>query len=377
MFVKPLSLIIIYVLTIFNFTILLTPVLVTAIPLIEMTGGKIMIVNDKALHFVRIIIALLMFFVSFSMLLYLFFDFLFGFSVRSALKGATRYDENEDYTFLDMIFSQVKSKFDERWTRLYIKHSPEVNAFAIGGLGRKYIVITDGIIKYYRTNTANEEEFLSALRSVMGHEMSHLINKDFLPALIIMVNQKITNFTADLLGLAFRGVISLFTFFRITNRYVSTAMVLSYNLTNWIITSFNHYVIYNVYEFLRRFVSRSIEYRCDRQSGEAFGGYNMAFALSLMGKSGYFTIFSTHPSTYKRIEKVRNIEEKNGIITTPISSIISNYISMMFLITICLICAKIGQVDIIIKQYLVNNHEYIYAYIKYGMSLLKKMAVYR
>lgn len=377
MLAKPFSLIIIYILTIFNFSILLTPVLATAIPLISMTNGEILIIDDKAAHFVKMMMAFLIFFVSSLMLLYLFFDFLFGFSVKMALRGSTRYDNNEEYDYLDMIFSQVKSKFDERWAKLYIKHTPEINAFAIGGLGRKYIVVTDGLIRHYKSNTANEEEFLSALRSIMGHEMSHLINKDFLPALIIMINQKVTNLIADILSVVLRGFISLFTFFRMTNRFVSTAMVIVYNIANWIITFFNHYIIYNVYEFLRLFVSRSIEYRCDRQSAQAFGGYNMAFALSLMGKSGYFTIFSTHPSTYKRIEKVKVIEEKEGIITAPISSIISNYISIMFLITICLVCARIGQVDVMIKQYLINNNQYIYSYLKYGMSLLKKMIVYR
>jgi Zn-dependent protease with chaperone function len=314
---------------------------------------------------------LLIFFVSFCMLVYLFFDFIFGFSVKSALKKATRYDENENYAYLDLIFSQVKEKFGERGAKLYIKHVPEMNAFAIGVLGRKYIALTDGLIKHYHDNTANEEEFLVALRSIMAHEMSHLINKDFLPALIIVVNQRITNFVADLLSIGFRIGISVFTFFRINSRLVSSVMVLTYNVTNWLITAFNHYVVYSVYEFLRRFVSRSIEYRCDRQAAKAFGGHNMAFALSFVGRNGYFTIFSTHPATNRRIEKIKNIKEIEGTIRAPFSSVISNYISIMFLLVICLGCARNVGVDVLVRNYLNANHNEIYFYAKKLLNLVK------
>jgi Zn-dependent protease with chaperone function len=70
----------------------------------------------------------------------------------------------------------------------------------------------------------------------------------------------------------------------------------------------------NIYQFLKNFFGRAVEYRCDRQSAKAFGGLNIAHALSLLGESGYFTLFSTHPATQKRIKKVQSVEEKNAII---------------------------------------------------------------
>jgi len=135
-------------------------------------------------------------------------------------------------------------------------------------------------------------------------------------------------------------------------------MIEVYNLLNFVISAFNRFVVSNIYEFLRRFVSRAIEYRCDRQSAEAFGGKNMAFALSFLGESGYFTLFSTHPNTKKRIDKVQNIEMVDDVIRPRFIDDLTNYFSFMFLLVLCLFFAKKANVDLLIREY-VRNHEAI------------------
>jgi Zn-dependent protease with chaperone function len=290
------------------------------------------------------------------MLVYLLLDFLFGFSVRASLKGCVRYEKIKDYDFLTDLFSQVKNKFGEKSVRLYIKNSDEVNAFAVSSLGGKAIVLTRGLINHYLAGCPNSKKFLYALRSVIGHEMSHLVNKDFLPAFLIMTNQKITNFVSTILHLIFNIGIRLASQVPYGGRYSARIMADAYSILNFIITAFNRFVVYNLYELLRRFVSRSIEYRCDRQSAKAFGGQNMALALSMLGEGGYFTLFSTHPGTKSRMKKVQAIKPCEEIVKPRFSDALSNYFSLMFLVVICLYFAKQAKVDYFLRLYL-KNHE--------------------
>lgn len=356
---KPLSLILVYILTISNFLILALPLLLAIFPFMHIDGNHIVIAKYISFN-PKIAVLLLVFIISFLMLCYLFLDFLFGFSVRLSLKGCTRYDKLKDYEYLDEIFNQVKNKFGESSVKLYINNSKEVNAFAVGSFGRKIIVITSGLIEHYALNTNSDQEFLVGIQSILGHEMSHLINKDFLPGLLLITNQKVTNFVSGILMMLFKLTMQIATYLRIHNRMTTTTILAIYNISDWILTFFNRYVIYNLYQFLRNILSRSIEYRADRQSAKAFGGINMAFALSLLGKSGYFTLFSTHPTTQSRIKKVEVIEEKNAIIRAGLVSKLTNFVSIMLLPLLCFYTAHLSKADVIIKFYLLQKYPEIY-----------------
>jgi Zn-dependent protease with chaperone function len=355
MFSKPLSLTLVYIITVFNFLILSLPFLVAIFPFIQIEENNIIFARYISFN-PKIAMFFLIFIISSSMLIYLFLDFLFGFSVKMALKNCTRFDKLEGYEYLNGIFGEVKNKFGEKNVKLYISKSREINAFAVGSFGRKAIVITDGLIERYANNTDCDEEFLTGIRSILGHEMSHLINKDFLPGLIIITNQKITNFASGILSILFRITMQIIAYLRINNHITAYIITSIYNITDWILTFFNRYIIYNVYQFLKNFLSRSIEYRADRQSAKAFGGINMAFTLSLLGKSGYFTLFSTHPATQRRMKKVEVVEEKNAVIKGSILSRLFNLISIMLLPIICLYAAHLSKLDVFAKYYLYQNY---------------------
>ena len=357
---KPFSLFLVYVLTIFNFAILTLPFLVAIFPFIHIDGDKIVFAKYITFN-PKIALLTLIFIISFLMMCYLFLDFILGFSVRSALKGCQRYDKIQGYKFLHNTFEEVRAKFSCKSVKLYIKDSEEINAFAVGGMSRKAVAITSGLIEHYTKNTENDQQFFSAIRSILGHEMSHLINKDFLPGLLIMINQKVTNFVSSILMLFFHIIIQCFTYLRVQNRKVATMIMALYNISDWILTSFSRLIVYHIYEFLRNFFGRAIEYRCDRQSAKAFGGINMAFALSLLGKSGYFTLFSTHPATEKRMKKVEIVEEKNAVIHPALLSKISNFASIMILPLICFYAAHLSKADLVIQHYAYYHHPEFYS----------------
>lgn len=370
MFSKPINLILVYVVTVFNIVVLASPLMLALLPLIKFSAHSLT-VDASTLQKMKLALYFMFFLVSFLMLVYLFFDFLFGFSVRSSLKNCKRFEKIKDCDFLSDIFDQVKTRFGERNVHLYIKNSDEINAFAVSSFSRKAIVLTQGLIKHYLVECPDPKRFLNAIRSIMGHEMSHLVNKDFLPAFLIIVNQKVTNFVSSILT----------TFFSILSRLMilipglrSCAFVINdiYRIVRFLLTSFNRFVVYNIYEFLRRFVSRSLEFRCDRQSAKAFGGHNMALALSMLGKGGYFTLFSTHPNTERRIKKVQDVKMVESAITAGFVDSIANYFSIMFLMVICLYFAKEAGVDLMIRAF-IRDHEVIHRKLLMLWGLVKNI----
>ncbi len=358
MFAKPFNLVLVYIVTTFNLVILASPLVALVLPFASFKNNSL-IIEDGIYQKVKLAFFVLLFLVSFFMLVYLLLDFLFGFSVRASLKGCMRYEKIKDYDFLTEVFDQVKNKFGEKSVKLYIKNSDEINAFAVSSLGGKAIVLTRGLINHYLVECSNPKIFLYALRSVIGHEMSHLINKDFLPTFLIITNQRATNFVSNILRKIFSLVVSFIEMIPSIGRFTARVVSEAYLVFNFIITAFNRFVVYNIYELLRRFISRSIEYRCDRQSARAFGGRNMALALSLLGEGGYFTLFSTHPGTKSRMKKVEKIKISDSVVRMQFFDSLANYFSLMFLIVICLYFAKQAGIDLLVRDY-IRNHEIIH-----------------
>ncbi len=371
MFSKSLSLVLVYVVTVINMVILASPLLSLIIPFLHIENSSLIIENG-IFQKIKFSFALLCFLVSALMLLYLVFDFLFGFSVRSALKGCVRYEKIKDYDFLTELFKQVKTKFGENNVKLYIKNSDEVNAFAVSSLGSKAIVLTSGIINHYLEECPDPKKFLYALRSILGHEMSHLVNKDFLPTFLIMINQKATNVVSGWLLLFFNLALRFINLMPFSGELSARFVRNSYLLINFAVTFFNRFVVYYVYEFLRRALSRSIEFRCDMQSAKAFGGKNMAFALSILGESGYFTIFSTHPATQSRMSRVENVKIYDSIVRPRFFDSLANYFSLMFLVVISLYFAKQARIDYFVRLYL-QDHEVLNRKITTLWSLISRL----
>jgi len=355
MFAKPINLILVYIVTVFNVAILSSPLIAILIPFINRHHPTLLVISDDLLQKLKLAAFILIFLVSFFMLIYMMLDFLLGFAITSSLKDCTRYDKLKDFDFLKNIFTEAREVFNEKSVKLYIKKSEEINAFAVSSLGGKAIVLTEGMIHHYLAESKNPQEFLLALRSIIGHEMSHLINKDFLPTYLMIANQKATNFVSRIVNIIFNASAYATSYIPYTGKVTARLMLEANNILYFAINFFNRHIVQNIYEFLRRFVSRNIEYRCDRQSGEAFGGKNMAFALSFLGKSGYITIFSTHPRTQKRIAKVLEVEATERIIKPKFADAVANYFAIMFLIIACIYFAKQAHIDLFIREY-ISNH---------------------
>ncbi len=373
MLAKPINLLLVYVIVICNMVLLCSPVIATIALFTGIANGAFL--GYKSLIYLKVTICWFAFLASFMMLLYFFFDLILGFSTRASLKNCTRYERIKKYDFLSEVFEQVKNKFDQPNVKLYVKDSKEINAYAISSFGVKAMVLTSGLIEHYLRLSADSKKFLYSLRSIMGHEMSHLVNKDFLPTFIIIANQKATNILSKLVSRFISLLIfplRIFSLFGLSVFGFTIADLAAslYNFSMRLLTFFNRFIVYNIYEFLRRCVSRSVEYRCDKQSAQAFGGQNMALSLSYLGNDGYFTLFSTHPGTKPRIARVQAIKSKDGIITPSIIDALSNYLAIFSIIVACFFFAKQAAIDVILYNY-IRSHDAIYQKLSLLYNLIR------
>ncbi len=342
---KLLSFILVYILSIVNFVIILSPLLIFIIPI--MISQSEYIKSDSTLT----IILLMFLIVSLLMILFMIIDFLFGISTRHFLKDTKEYTKLKDYDVLEGVFEDIKLQFNKHNVKLLISSSEEANAFAIGNMGRQYIVITKGLISAYLIQLKDKEYFLSCIKCIMGHEMSHLINKDYLPALLLQMNENATDIVSKIIFTCFNIIINILQLIPFVGGLLASFIITIYNGIDFIISFFYKYIILSIYKFFQLKISRENEYRCDIQSSEANGGEMMAKALSIFGEEGYTTIFSTHPKTSSRIAKVKNIEQSYGIIKPRCGNALINFIFVLFMILVPILIYQFMNIKGLIENY--------------------------
>jgi Zn-dependent protease with chaperone function len=277
--------------------------------------------------------------ISFIMIIYLVCDFIFGLTVRRLNKGSIPIEKAQSIYGCEDIessFKWLKKKFNIPNVQLYIAPSFDVvNAYAIGSLRKKSVTITIGLLEKLKANASSHDQYIDAVKGVLGHEMSHLANGDYLPGLLTSANETANRCISNIIRRFFIIFANLFRFIPYVGRYIYILIIRSYNLLSWVINAFFNWVFMPAYGFLQKWFGRSVEYRCDRESSFAFGGQRMAFALSCLGEGAYFSIFSTHPRTKSRINYVKNEQPRGGIISPNIINTISNFLSVFLVIFVC------------------------------------------
>lgn len=342
MLIKPLSFLLVLVLSIFNFIVLVIPVLLLLSPILYV-GYKFFIIIGLQILFVII------FAVTFLMLIYLFLDYIFGFGVRYYTKNAVPIKEARAVAGQEYIiarFEWLKKRFNLPKARLYIETDSQVaNAYAIGSMRKKSVTITLKLLNDIYENSSSKAQYVDSVAGVLGHELSHLANSDYLPGLMVEANEMAVAFLSKIFRFLFLSFANILRIIPLFGSVLSQIMVMLYNLFYKSVNFFYKLIFKPIYVFLQKFISRSVEYRCDRQSAEAFGGTQMASALSSLGGGSYFSIFSTHPRTKSRIKKVKMIKPKAGLIKPNILTSAANLLSILMLVTICVFSYKVSQFD--------------------------------
>ena len=185
----------------------------------------------------------------------------------------------------------------------------------------------------------------------MGHEHSHIINKDYFTALLLIINERANNFVSGIIQIIFTIFVRIICIIPVIGNYISIAIDSLYNFLDFIINFFYKFVILNIYKFIQLQISKSIEYRADSQGAEVVGGIEMSKALSLLGDSGYFSIFSSHPSTKSRMNNVVDIDETSNTIKPVYGVNLTFLLSFFILIGVCFWSYKLAKVDALIRDY--------------------------
>ncbi len=342
---KLLNFILVYILSVCNFAIIMSPLLFFAIPIMITKSDYVK--SDSTLT----IILLVFFIVSCIMIIVMLFDLLFGFSTKYFLRDTKEFTKIKNYQILNDIFEDVKLRFNKPNVRLMISNSSEVNAFAIGNLGKQYIVITNGLISEYLIQLKDRMYFLSCVKCIIGHEMSHLVNKDYLPGLLLKINELATDFVSRIILSIFNMIIRVLSFIPFVGGAVSSILLNLYKLLDFIITFFYKYIILSIYKLIQLKISRNREYRCDMQSAMVSGGASMAEALSVLGENGYITIFSTHPKTSSRVKKVKPIEKNQETITAEFGNNLVNFCSILFILILPFIIYYYMDIKGLVESY--------------------------
>ncbi|MDR3289733.1 MAG: M56 family metallopeptidase [Rickettsiales bacterium] len=298
------------------------------------------------------IVLLIFLFINLMVVLALIFDLMCGFTTKAYIKNTIHYLKIKNYELLTKDFEELKLQFKMPKVELRVSNSEEINAFAVGSFHKKYIVITKGLVStYLMANKGKLPVFLLNMRCIMGHEMSHLINKDYMPAILLQLNQSATLFVSNLLVSILNMFLGLVQYIPFIGKTLAYLIVYFYKGIKMIINAFHKYVIFAFYKFLQLKISRTNEYRCDMQSSIACGGRAMAATLAELGDSGYTTIFSTHPSTKSRIKHVMDVQRNGNLISPAGKNFLINTIVILFVLFVPLILWYFVDMNGLMRNY--------------------------
>ena len=304
MFAKLTSFFVVYILALINFIFILSPFSILLI-----FDNKI--VNKNLIS----IFYLLIFISSFLMLILLIINYLFNSTVKKYKKAYINCSKNKErFGKLLALFNKEKHMFNISNVCLLIQNTETVNAYAVGGFRENCIVITTGIMELCKKNSKDETEYYELLSGIIGHELSHIINKDFFPSLLVITNNKVNKVISFIVFMILNVLSRIVSFIPVIGLTISNLFVEMHSFMKFFMNFFYSYIFIPVYRFIQLQVSKSIEYRADTQSAKYCGGDTMSKTLSLLGNNGFFSIFSTHPKTMSRIKKVSLIKQSNDYI---------------------------------------------------------------
>lgn len=281
-----------FILAFIEFSIVLLPLFMASILSIIIMGREYDSIPFNDYFILSLVISIVLFYI------YLIVDFIFSFSIRSLTKSASLITKDNHYGYLEIydIFEEVKKLYGINSVKLYIGETEEINAYAVSTFRKKVVILTTGLIETITVNSNTKEEALDALEGIIGHELSHLENWDFLPGYILNTSNFISKKILNIMLVVF-NLLSIVPMVGVFFSFI-------YNISTMGLNSFHRFIIIPLYRLVERYLSRVKEYRCDLHSALTLGWQKIFYGLSHLGVDSYSNIYSSHPNTLSRLLKV-------------------------------------------------------------------------
>lgn len=320
-FANPISVMIATIFTFINFLVILLPFHLTLILFID-SQSNIDLSNNIFIY--------TMVFMFIFTLAYLCLDFYYGFTIKNFIKDSKPIDKIPELDFLQKSFDETIKNFHIKNVQFLLKESEEINAFAILSLRKKYVVITTGIIEHILKSYDTNEEQDKAFRGLIAHELSHLLNWDSLPNLILISGQFVAVILSNILTIVSSFIIRIISLIPIVS-ILAVGITYIFLFLQFLLNMVYGFILHPLYLLVERFLGRVIEHRSDFQSAKALSWESMYLCLnSIITLNGntFNSNFSTHPSTINRILHIYKIEKSPENIEV---SFFSKYFSLILL----------------------------------------------
>ncbi|GLR63958.1 M48 family metalloprotease [Marinospirillum insulare] len=295
----------------------------------------------------RILYTVLFLYVSF-ILLHGIADNLFGFTYRQIsqddnIEEAT--PDNENLAWLYNAFKQVKEQFpSEKKARVFYCSEGQVNAIAFRDLRHKGVMIYGGLLKKIIDKNTEDASFL-AIKGILAHELSHLTNWDFLSMQYRQALAKQFAFHMKIRDQVYATLHQVLPLILIVGLFVRWAMVILYNLSSVVING-----IISIYKRLDAAISRSIEFRCDRQAAKAVGWQSIFLGLNSLPINSRSTLFDSHPDGVSRLLYVHRRGGEKSSQQHISGSIVARITALMLYPILFLLAWWLGEVAEVLPQ---------------------------
>lgn len=264
--------------------------------------------SEKISYIIILLWIIALFFVNLVICIYIILDCFIGITVKKYSQNASNIIHLQNYSDLASLFQKLKIKFNAPKVYLYIQNSDAINAYALGSLMQSRIILTTGILKILKTQYAQEEDYKKAILGILGHEMSHIVNMDFIPGLFTYSIEKAIRIISAIFYKIIAISLRILSFVPLLGKLSLVSWKYTYKFINYIFyDTLYKTILVPVDSSLKLIFSRYTEYRADRDSAKASGGEVMMKALNaidLQQKNAWKSIFSTHPATKWRVKKV-------------------------------------------------------------------------
>ena len=322
--VNPVSVIIATIFTFINFLVILLPFYLSIISIILIGEDTQTFIASSSI-FIYTMLFMFIFTVA-----YLYLDLFFGFTVKGIIKDCIDINTLENFSIHKKLFEEALKEFNMSDVKFLLQESNEVNAYAISTLRKEYVIITSGMLEHIGNSFSDIEEQKLALKGMIAHELSHLLNLDSLPNLILLSGQNIANYISIALTFIVNYLVLILSYIPVT-AILSLIISVVFTLMQKGLNMLYVYILHPSYLFVERFLGRLNEYRSDYQSAEALSWKPIYLCLSSIIKlSGntYHSNFSTHPNTISRVLLIYKVQRTELNIK---ASFFSKYFSLLLL----------------------------------------------